>query len=67
MSSKETSGRREKGEVRFGKQSEHEIVQDGHVVSCGMFFEAGLVFMQGHIAGIVKAIFNLPIRTKHSE
>ena len=53
VSSEETSGGGDKREVRFGNQSENEIVNDGHVVSCRMFFEAGLVFVQRNIPGIM--------------
>ena len=65
VSSEEASSRRNKGEPRRGDQSEDEIVQDGHVVSCGMFFETGLVFVQGYIPGIVQAVFDTPIGAQH--
>ena len=65
VSSEEASGRRDKGESRFGEQSENEIVNAGHVVSRRVFFETGLVLMQRHIAGIMQAILNAPVGTQH--
>ena len=53
VSSEETSGSRDKGEVGFGDQGENEIVDNSHVVSCRMFFEAGLVFVQSDIARVM--------------
>ena len=50
MSSEVTSGGGDKEEVGLGNQSENEIVNDCHVVSSRMFLEAGMVFVQGHIA-----------------
>jgi len=65
MSSEVASSRRDKEEVGLGNQSEDEIVNDCHVVSSRMFLEAGLVFMQSNIAGIMQTVFDLPIRAKH--
>jgi len=60
---KEASGGRDKGEVRFGDQSEHKIVEDGHVVSSGMFFETGLVFVQRDIARVMQIVLDVSIGT----
>ena len=53
MSSEVTSCGRDKEEVGLGDQSENEVVNDCHVVSSRMFLEAGMVFVQGHIAWIM--------------
>jgi hypothetical protein len=64
ISSKEASGRGHKSEMRFSDQGEDEIVNDGHVMSRRMFFEVGLVFVQGDIPRIMQAIFNVPVGTQ---
>jgi len=53
VSSEEASSRGDKREVGFGNESEDEIVEDRHVVSSGMVFEAGLIFMQSDIARVM--------------
>ena len=50
--SKEASGRGNKGEARFCKQGENQVINNRHVMSGGLVLEAGLVFVQGYIAGI---------------
>ena len=44
VSSEETSGGGDKGEVRPGNQGKDQIVNDGHSMSGRVFFETGLVF-----------------------
>jgi hypothetical protein len=61
VSSEEASSGRDKGEVRFGDQSEDEMVQDSHVVCGGMFFEASLIFMQRDMARVMQAFFDVPV------
>lgn len=53
MSSEEASGGGDEWEIGLGNQSQDEVVNDGHVVGSRMVFEAGLVFVQGDIAGIM--------------
>ena len=65
VSRKEASGGRHKGEIGFSNHRQDKIVNDGHIVSCYMVFEAGLVFMQSHIARIMKAVFDPPIGAQH--
>ena len=65
VSSEETSGGRDKRELRFGNQSEHEIVEDSHIVSSGMFFETSMVFMETRIAWVMKVVLNLPVGAQH--
>ena len=65
MSGEVATGGGDKEEVGLGNECEQEIVNDCHVVSSRMFLEAGVVFMQSHIAGIMEAIFDLPIRAQH--
>jgi hypothetical protein len=65
VSSKETPGRGDKGEVRLGDQGKHQVVNNGHVVRRTMFLEACLVFMQGHVSGIMQTVLNLSIRVQH--
>ena len=65
VSSEETSGGRDKGEIRLGNQSEGEVINNCHIVGSGMFLEAGLVFMQRNVTGVMQVIFNLPVRAQH--
>ena len=65
VSGEEASRRRDKGEIRHGNQREDQIVNDRHVMSSRMLFEAGLVFMQGYISGIVQAVFDVPVGAQH--
>ena len=67
MSSEETSSGRDKGKIGFGNQGQDQIINDGHVVSGGMLFEAGVVFVEGDIAGIMQTILDLPVRAQHVE
>ena len=67
VSGEETSGGRDKEEVRLGNQGKHQIVHDGHVVGSRMLFEASLVFVQSDIPWVVQAVLNTPVRAKHVE
>lgn len=65
MSGEEASSRRDKRKLGVGNQGQDKVINNGHVVSRGMVFEAGVIFTQGHIAGIMQSIFNLPVRAQH--
>ena len=67
MSGEIASGRWGKSEARPGNQAEHEIIDDRHDMSCGTFGEAGLVFMQSNIAGVMEAVLNPPVRAQGGE
>ena len=65
VSRKEASGRRDKGESGLSKEAQDQVINNGHVVSGRRLFEAGLVFVQGHISGIMQGIFDPPVGTQH--
>ena len=51
--------------TRFNNKSEDEIINGCHIMGGGALLEAGLVFVQGHIAGIMQTIFNPPVGAQH--
>ena len=52
------SGGGDEKEVRGSDQAKDKVVSNSHHMRCGMFLEAGLIFMQGHIAWVMQSTFD---------
>ena len=67
VSRENTSSIRNGVEIKPVNQGQNQIVDNGHIMSRTLVFEAGMIFMQRNITAIVQAIFDLPVRSQHLE
>ena len=61
------SGRWNKSEIGVSDQAQDQVIDDCHHMCRCLFREAGLVFMERDIAGIMQSIFDLPVRAEHGQ